>query len=56
MEAVGFDEEEFQDDVYEQMFIEFDDDGSGVIEKQEMYSFIAKLTGKYSKKKKKSRS
>lgn len=51
MLAIGFNEDEFQEEIFLQMFREFDDDGSGLIEKDEMYHFIAKLTGKSKKKK-----
>lgn len=52
MEASGFDEAEFKEDIFIEMFNEFDEDGSGLIEKDEMYDFIAKISGKSQKKKK----
>ena len=44
--------EDFDDDIFEEMFIEFDEDGSGQIEKDELYNLLAKFMGKTKKKKK----
>ena len=52
MEASGFNMEDFDDDIFEEMFIEFDEDGSGQIEKDELYNLLAKFMGKTKKKKK----
>ena len=40
---MGF-EDEFQDEIFDEMFESFDRDGSGQIEKHEMYDFIARIT------------
>jgi len=51
MVAVG--QDEFDDDVFNQMFDDFDEDGSELIEKEEMHLFLKKITGQEKKSKNK---
>ena len=43
MVAVG--QDEFDDEIFNTMFDDFDEDGSGLIEKDEMHLFLKKISG-----------
>lgn len=46
MEMIGMEPEDFREDVFARMFRRFDQDNSGTIEKDEMKSFMLRMTSR----------